>query len=153
MFEPRHARWRFRDVELNAVGWAALLSPPALVAAGVAAALAAPAGLVVLAAVAGGSFTWVVALVLEHRRADHTPTPLPVVDGEAALAVLGAAGIPASLDVVVDRDGRSWSIVTVRQHDVRRARALVPWPPGRRSGRRYQRAQRAAWELRPSRPR
>lgn len=153
MRRHRHDPWRFRNLELNAVGWAALLSPSAVLAAGIAGAVGAPVVLVVVAAVIGGSLAWGVALLLEHRWHDHMPMPLPVVDGDAALAVLLTAGIKATLTEVVDREGQAWSVVTVRHRDVRRARMLVPWPPGRRSGRRYQRAQRAAWEARPIRPR
>lgn len=150
MHEHCHPRWRFRDVELNAVGWAALLSPAALAAAGIAAAAGAPVPLVAVSAAAGGSAAWLVALRLEHRRSDRQTVPMPVIDAEVAMATLRSAGIAAVPSEVVDREGRSWSIVTVRQHDVRRARALVPWPSGRRSGRRHQRAQRAAWEARRS---
>jgi hypothetical protein len=137
---PRRRRFErggFKTLELNAVGWSALLGAGALVDVILAAVVVEPAPIaLVVGAVGGAGVSYTVARVRDDLRERRRLSNVAVSDAQLAVAQLWAWGIKASGDTHVDAQGVTTAYVTVYARDVWQARQLVGLPrTSRRAGR------------------
>jgi len=124
---PHHSPGGFRSIELNAVGWAALLGAGLAVGALAAALTPLPLG---VALVAGPFLVWGLVLIWDHRRFGDSMVGLGYEDldeatGAALVTRLEQLGITATYEKYVVDDGEVQRSILCRQRDVDAVRELM----------------------------
>ncbi len=139
----------FKSVELNVLGWIAVLGP----GAGAAGLLAWGVGLPLAPlVVCGAGSTFVIARVADEVRDRRRWLYLPVASAAEARDLLASVGIAVLDEDRADVDGRVVDFIAVRERDYIRADDLVGLPRlSRRGQRRWKKALHAGMRLRAGR--
>lgn len=142
---PEVALGGFKTVDLNIVGWLALLGPGVAVGGAVAVVADLPVLPVIVAGMIAAFFAGRILDDLADRRRYGW---VPVVESAQAEAQLREAGIRAFGATSADVDGRRVEYVAVRERDHSFASELVGLPhESRRARRRWEKARRASVRL------
>lgn len=135
----------FKTVELNVLGWIAVLGPGAGVGALLAWGVRLPLAPLV---VCGAGSTFVIARVADEVRDRRRWSYLPVASAEEARDLLASDGIAVLDEDRTDVDGRVVDFIAVRERDYIRADNLAGLPRlSRRGQRRWKKALYAAMRL------
>jgi hypothetical protein len=120
---------RFHTVELNGLGWCALLAP-GVVFGGVVGVVSGVSleGLAAAAAL-GALASWGMGLLVDRLRDRRSFTNLGVEDPASVAKILGEAGIETTEGESYANDGRVLRYVTVQNKNVKRAETLLGWRP------------------------
>lgn len=139
---PEVALGGFKTVDLNIVGWAALLGPGIAVGGAVAVMADLPVLPVIVAGMIAAFFAGrILDELADRRRYGWVPV---VVESAQAEAQLREAGIRAFGATSADVDGRRVEYLAVRERDYPFASELVGLPhESRRARRRWEKARRA----------
>jgi hypothetical protein len=135
----------FKTVELNVLGWIAVVGPGAVVGALLAWGVRLPVAPLV---VCGAGSTFVIARVADEVRDRRRWLYLPVASAAEARDRLASGGIAVLDEDRADVDGRVVDFIAVRERDYIRAHDLVGLPRlSRRGQRRWKKALHAGMRL------